>query len=481
MGKKFFTLKNYGDEDDYSFKSKSSTSWETSYFGGYWRVIASLPRLESEKITIEKPIEVSAMSLFSTEIRKLALNLIDLSCKAKMLFPYTEEFYVALIKGKPTTMRKRTLERQGIVDAIAKLEKHELGNLFLYYKELLLGLIIAIDEPAPPDECPAGMPQNAPGEGEGEEGEDEGNAGKGEGENGEDDEGEGKSKRGKPGMIDLSKEITEPAKSWGTLDSSGMTPVFKIFRNNQFKTDYSRDQEFYASQLRDQLDIDFNPKSDRINSLRHGKLETNKISELVAGNPYAYHMDYEDAAYEPFSVCILGDESGSMMSFESYTMDAGGYPTHHARHDHMMLTYQTGIIKTLYKCFSTIMKPGDLYIYGHSGQSSPHISVYLDPLSPNFEQNINVLEKKLRDKDSGKNQGIPYMKYNSAVALEGTNHIGQENYDGYAIEAIYERLRTFTPGNILFIYLSDGMPNSTTEMSGMEKIKRYPKNYVEIK
>jgi hypothetical protein len=160
------------------------------------------------------------------------------------------------------------------------------------------------------------------------------------------------------------------------------------------------------------LDISFDPKKDVISNLKSGKLNQSKIGEIPAGNSNVYFKIEENQSTKPFSICILGDESGSMDS--CYKAPS-----------------QNHLFKVLYRAFSQILPSDKLFIYGHSGMESPEIRIYHDPYNQNFEYTVG-------------NQ---------------LNNEYYENYDGPVIELIYEKVRSHTNDNILFILISDGQPS----------------------
>lgn len=186
-----------------------------------------------------------------------------------------------------------------------------------------------------------------------------------------------------------------------------------------------------ANKLVAMLDIEYDPKSDRVNNLRAGKLDTNKLVEASCGNPNIYYQIVEDQTTKPFSVCILCDESGSM----------GG----------SKIDLQGKLIKILWETFSQILPPSKIYIYGHttatgvSGKEVPMINIYNEPSSLKFEETILRMGRTLRN-----------------------------NMDGPAIEIIHERVRNMTDENILFISLSDGQP-SANEYGGSRAIAEMKK------
>lgn len=177
-------------------------------------------------------------------------------------------------------------------------------------------------------------------------------------------------------------------------------------------TTYTSEQKRDGDSLVRMLDINYDPKSDKIENLKCGKMSSHKIAEIPAGNSHIYHRVEENQSTKPFSVCILCDESGSM---QCQSLDV----------------HQNNLVKTLYYAFSQMLPSERIYVFGHSGNSNPLIRIYQDRINQNFETSINT---------------------------QLDNEYGQ-NYDGPVIECIYERVRQQAPDdNILFISISDGEP-----------------------
>lgn len=175
---------------------------------------------------------------------------------------------------------------------------------------------------------------------------------------------------------------------------------------------YTSEQRKDAENLIRMLDVNYDKKHDKIDSLKCGKLSPQKIAEVPAGNMHIYHRVEEDQATKPFSVVILCDESGSM------------------RGD--LFRQQHSLVKTLYLTFSQIMPSEQIFIFGHTGPDTPDVYIYQDKINPGFEERF----RNQVDRDLG------------------------ENYDGPVIEAIYDRVRKQAPNdNILLVVISDGYPS----------------------
>ena len=228
-----------------------------------------------------------------------------------------------------------------------------------------------------------------------------------------------------PNINDYIKDMISRVREQSTYTSYKAISQGDLKKKTQFvsvqsklKISYSPDEILHASTLSSMLDISFDKDSDKLSSLRFGKLDTAKIAEVVGGNTSIYYKVEEDIKTKPFSVCILVDESGSMTFQE--TRD--GEYFHSVAHS---------ITKVLYQAFANILPEKDIFVYGHSGIATPEIRVYHDRLNPGFEENFSLQM---------------HQDY-------------RENYDGPAIESLYERLRSMTDSNVLFIVISDGQPS----------------------
>ena len=145
---------------------------------------------------------------------------------------------------------------------------------------------------------------------------------------------------------------------------------------------YTSQQTLEAAHLVKLLDISFDPKPDVIPDLRAGKLTPSKIGEIPAGNFHVYHRVEENQSTRPFSVCILADESGSMRGM----------------YDH----YQNHLLKVLYKAFSEILPAEKIHVYGHSGDSTPVIRIYNNRYNLDFEKTIeNQLGNRFEENYDG--------------------------------------------------------------------------------
>ena len=144
--------------------------------------------------------------------------------------------------------------------------------------------------------------------------------------------------------------------------------------------------------------------------MRSGFLDAGKIAEAYQGVPTVYQREGQVKS-DRIAVCILLDESGSMM----------GKPERAARDTAVLLNEALGTLTNV-----------DLYIYGHSTEVGTALYVY-------------------REKS-----------YKPKYALGGTSSRWGNN-DGTAIREAAHRVRRHTKEQCLFFMISDGAPNETVE------------------
>lgn len=220
-------------------------------------------------------------------------------------------------------------------------------------------------------------------------------------------------------------EHTEKRVEGESLTNSKLFKQTKFYNQTRLKrTKYGPFEMSLSNQLVRLLDINFQPKSDVISNLKSGKLDVRKLGEIPGGNTNVYLRKEENQSTRPFNVCILCDESGSMQGDE--------------------IKFQHKLIKVLYKTFSQILAPENIFIYGHSGDNTPQIYVYNQPGNTNFDILIDNMLNEVR--------------YSTSNNDPGNFRRGNVNYDGPVIENVYNKVRDFSNENILFIVLSDGQP-----------------------
>lgn len=411
-------------------KHESSTQWETSSFGGYPRLIKDYPNISlSWKVNID-PGKHKDLSHWTA---KTLIEIFLFKVKEFGLTKYLMEDAKVKKKGVFYKSDKLCVDKKALHTVLLNVidREEELKNLFIHYKDVILNSDINIDMP-PKDKNQKGEKGDEQDGDSNEDSSQEGQDGQGEGEEEEKDSQEGEGDSEGEGEKDSKARNTSAAEKQWMKDQLDQTRKNKPFRftydkalggqlkeNTTFKmmptrsmpTRYTAAEEAAATRLVKTLDISFDPAADKIKNLKVGKLDVAKIGEVPAGNMNIYYSVEENQTTRPFSVCILADESGSMGHGNRIEM-------------------QYSLIKVLYRAFSQIMPAEKIYVYGHSGIDNPEIRIYNDRYNHIFEKTIDG------------------QLHNNFV----------QNYDGPVIECIYEKIRSYTDDNIIFISLSDGEP-----------------------
>ena len=176
------------------------------------------------------------------------------------------------------------------------------------------------------------------------------------------------------------------------------------------ETSISNDEILFANKLFGMLDITQDPKADTVKNLYQGKIDDEKLSEVLSGNNRIHMRRVENESVKPFKVVVLGDLSGSMRY-------------------NFRLPFQISLMKSLYYLFNNLLKIQDFEFWGHSGEEQPILYKYHTPEYPHFLKTI--------DKD-----------------IENA-----ENYDGPIIQELHKLIRAKSDKAVLFISLSDGQPS----------------------
>lgn len=430
-------------------KSKGSVSgWENSHFGGIKRILTDYPYIEFPfelDIKADKELLKDLGHWMGEKLIKLyLLKAVELNAI---------EHFKQKIEERTTFLGKKekyaiiSLKENNVFDAITATYA-EISVLFEEYKKEIFNTTIELkldgegegdgdgDGDDESEEGEDGENQGEEGEGEDEENQEGKGEGEGEGEEnqdgkgkgggkgeGEGDDGEfqkeqkidGHTRKGKS-IQEYVKEIKEFKANFGKTSRVGnfdKTAKFKKLPSIS-KTDYqfTDDERRIGDNLVKMLDISFDPKSDEVKNLKLGKLDTSKLAEVPAGNISVYKQTVEEQDTKPFSVCVLGDLSGSM--------GCNG----RAR-------YQFTLMNALYYALSQILPLDKMFFYGHTGYDSPDIYTFHSPYDQNYLRNIQ-----------------------SYWAIEL-----YENYDGPVIEEIHKKIRSTTEDRIIFISITDGLPS----------------------
>jgi len=395
----------------------SVSNWENSYFGGSEKILIDYPTFESNpNIIIELPKTNRDCVPVGHELKLINLFLKEYGDLLKRI-DKCESLKCRIVKIKQHTCIH--LNRDFLTKAIDELSltNFEIGQLFVDYENYIKDTTIYVILPNKDDKRNGGVSQ------------------------------ETKDKIEKE-LDKTKKEDFERIDSWDTFDnleselnkikfdknnkkveSESLTDkrLFndtKFFNQTKLKpTTYGQFENSMSNHLVRLLDINFQPKSDVITNLKNGKLDIRKLGEIPGGNTNVYLRMEENQSTRPFNVCILCDESGSMQGAE--------------------IKFQHKLVKILYKTFSQILSPENIFIYGHTGERYPEIYVYNQPGNTHFDRTI----------DNMKND--PYIWVSKDPDLI---HRAGNNYDGPVIENVYHKVREFSDENILFIVLSDGQP-----------------------
>lgn len=389
----------------------SSTKWETSYFGGYYKVLFDYPE-------IKVPYEIERDIPKNAELRSYTANkLIDIFLLKvnehdviNILLRDAEITKRAIFMGEQEMLKVNSLS---ITKALRKIDEKEteLKNLLSYYRKIILETEFFF--PLPEDK--KGKKE---GKGEGEEKDKE---------NSDSDNSGTMLLQAMEKAIESLGRVAAMKTKW--VDEEGMISgdfkkrtIWKMMKgSSQLK--YTDLEVLSAGRLSTLLDISFEPEKDIVNNLKVGKLDARKIAETQAGNLHVYYTEQENQITRPFSVAILMDESGSMSGNRA--------------------SAQHSIMKVLWKTFSDILPPDKIYVYGHSTVFCtnvedryghvPEIRIYNDKYNHNFE---TAISNQFNNERSG-------------------------NYDGPVIECVYDKIRSLTEDNIIFITISDGAPSGS--------------------
>lgn len=426
----------------------SVSKWEKSLFGGYHRLITDYPR-----VVVDMDLDFDF-----APIEDLVYWEKDKLCKIFLSKTKSMGHVQALLRNAKTETQssfihgkiiKTTIDRNDklmVLDVIIANDK-EYAPLFKHYKEFLLNTDISFKRPEQKsgdgssdekndkndkqdknkDNQNSGSSKSTDGKQQNQnhkkdQKEDKGDQDKQENsEKNKDENGNRKSDNSKSSdenilmnLIELEKalnDVKEEEYKFESLSTFNKKNKIQI-QTAGHETTYTQEEKDIADRLTNMLDISFDPTSDTVKNLRLGKLDITKIAEVPAGNIAIYKQEIENQTTKPFSVVILCDESGSM------SMRSG------------RLHSQYQIVKSLYLSFSDIIPQDKIFVYGHSGEYDPELYIYHDVYNQNFLTTIdNMITRGHR-----------------------------QNYDGPIIEEVYKNVRAATSDRIIFIVLSDGVP-----------------------
>ena len=385
------------------YKYFTQTSWEYSYYGGVKRILTEYPYIPSSydvvieagestqmhhdlsKYQQEKMISIMLMTCFQDEGHKhLFVNTMATLYASMFLNPGTLAKYIQ--RDFFTRREKVRVDvPKPILMSILRLckENSELNPIFSEYETSLIDqstkFYVLLD-------LPGEQPSMGSGDGESEQ------------EESSDVHQEGKSQlfklankyKPKNNIEDWAVKVTEVSES-------------------DEPAQISEKEILFAKKMFNLLDITQDPKSDIMKNLYQGKLDPEKLSEVLAGNNKVYMRKVEHESVKPFKVVILADYSGSM-----------NYGNR--------LKFQAQMLKSMYYLFNDLLNVKDLEIWGHSGEDDPTLYKLHTPEYPKFLDTI------------------------------GSHISTEENYDGPVIQELHRLVRAKSDKAVLFISLSDGQP-----------------------
>lgn len=396
----------------------SSTQWEKSLYGGFDKVLYDYPRV---KTSYDLDYDFHKESKLPYHLKTKLADITQLKIKQFNLQDYlTADAQIETKKDFFGKEEKYVVpSKKALKDVIEYIKKSdaELGSLFEHYKDEVLNtqFLYKVDEKKYFKEDKDGE-YTIPSEKDAKE-----------------IIKESISKIVKETEKFEYKPFKESFFSSDFKDLKKRTTFYNVFSKIKDikKVKYQSDEDTASKKLLDLLDVNFDPKSDKVDNLRNGKLDVAKIATVQSGNTRVYYKVEENISTKPFAVCILMDESGSMAGSKQ-------------RNQHKL-------VKILYKTFSQIIPKDKIYVYGHSADvkthDNPEIRIYHDPYNQNFEECFTAQ--------------IDDIHFN-------------ENYDGVVIEKIYDEIRSKTSENILFISISDGQPsgNNYGGKEAVDEMKR---------
>jgi len=387
---------------------KSLSEWESSYFGGFSKLLYDFPYIRKKIYPTYQQNTTKKNKLYTYSFEKLH-SIFELSIKENKLVPnYLYDGEIVKLEGK-SYYKVNNTQKEHIIHTLISLNL-ELSPLFEFYREELVesSIYYPMDDDGrafsyfySSSSSSSKVPER-----------------------------EYTSHEGYNRAMDYFEDLEKSdfgRYSSSILDNSDLIKKtkFKIEKKSLLPTKYNSEEKKNAKFLVNLLDINFSPKKDIVRNLKRGMITSHKIASVKAGYMKIYQRKEMNVSTRPFSVCILMDESGSMGSYdrryEHYKEGGGKFNNY---------THQHSLVKSLYLAFSEILPPDKLFIYGHTGLDSPDIYVYNDPYNKDFEYLIDG------------------QKCRSC----------SQNYDGPVIDAIYNKVRSFTNDSILFLSISDGEP-----------------------
>ena len=400
----------------FKFSGTSRTYWESSYFGGIKRVLVEYPfyGLNYDLYAYLSPTSKAGSELSVYQSDKLVNILMSQAFQSgeyrhTFRIWYENELMKTLSSKK--LLSKRTVMNLGkpmisiqikkeILESYVKFAKQgELEAIFNEYGDSITDnnsrIVILSNMPPPPTEDPDGKSSKG---------------------NCENDE-ESKDATGYEGSFVQSYSETVSTSFVNSFKDKKNVEDFTVTVRNMpkaGKVTINKEEMVFAKKLAQMLDINHDTKPDVVKNLLHGKMDTDKLAEVLSGNNRVYTKTLEHQLLKPFKVIVLGDYSGSM---------------NHSFGGTAPIVFQKKVMKALFHMFHDVLDMKDVEFYGHSGGDDPTLYKFHSPDYPHFEETFNAY-----------------------INLE-------ENYDGPIIEHLHKMTRTKTSNPVLLIALSDGQPS----------------------
>lgn len=407
-------------------RTRSVFGWEDAYFGGYERVVYDHPFISVPKsINYDIPKTKSLDYYTASKLCKLFLLKVNMFKVERLLATNCEVVTIEefLVPVKVVVFSKSSVQQcvKYLID-----NDTEMGNLFKHYASFLASVkfYFYMDEDNEKKKGGGDCPSPSMEEEKSVFGDD------GEKTDGEEKVDSETLKKMMQAIGDIKAHQPYSSTTFNDAISGELKDktTFNVQTRSRTPFHYEPSVEKDADALVNLLDISFNPKQDKVENLKFGKMSPHKIAEVPAGNMHVHYRVEDEVSTRPFSICILADESGSMIHNGCWVRQ------HH-------------LVQVLYKAFSQILPQEKIFIYGHSGVEDPVVYVYNEKYNPVFDYVIHNQANKYRYK---------------------------ENYDGPVVENVYERVRKQTSDNIIFISISDGAPagRGYGGMSAINDLKR---------
>lgn len=393
----------------YGYFGFGKTHWESSYFGGVKRILIEYPfyslNYDLDAYFIKDSIVDKELSIYQKDklINIFVSEAIKNGYAKESLISFLKQEYEATLKD-PELLKERTKKSQFGFDSpkiqiaisksilntfLAIVKETELKAIFEEYGDDIIQADVVVNFNLPP--APEELVKN------------------------------GEALVNK--VAEDVKHFISKFKTNKGVESLEVT-VQNIEQGGNSLKRICNDSVVFAKKLYQMLDIIQDPKEDVVKNLLQGKVDSEKLAEVLSGNNRVHMRKVENISTKPFKVIVLADYSGSMRHGPSNKID-----------------FQKKMLQSLFYLFHDLLRIEDVEIYGHSGDESPILYRHHSQEYPYFMET-----------------------YNADISYE-------ENYDGPVIEHLYTMTRAKTSKAVLLISLSDGQP-SGQNYGGLEAITK---------